>query len=266
MRCWVLKPCKELSSYIKHYWVLEIDEKEGDITERVIPTGNIELMFHYKKPFTAFTNHQVINQPKSFLSGIAHQYSDVLAKGGTGVIAVTFFPYGACHFFDFPLSEADNRIISLSDIDYKSICEIEERLYNTPEMIEKIKIIEGFLIKRFRTINTHDVSFIKESIQLIRYQKGLIKVSDLSRKLHTTTRTMERKFNHFLGKSPKQYIRIIRFHRVVKGLYQLQQKSLTEYAYENEYFDQAHFINDFKQLTGYSPSEFIANCPEEPEL
>lgn len=262
MRYWIINPCAELARFIKNYWVLEVDDTEGDITERVIPTGTIELMFHYKKPFYCNYHNQIIFQPRSSISGISHSYSDVTALSGSGVIAVTFYPYGACQFFKFPLSEIDNSMLSLSDIDNQEIRRVEEQIMNLPNLRDKIQVIEKYLINKLQLINNHDFIFLNQGIRVIRSRKGLISVVDLSKDLFTTKRTMERKFNTYLGKSPKQYIRLVRFHEVLKGLYNLNNMNLTEFTYENGYYDQSHFINDLKQLTGYTPTELLEKCPE----
>jgi AraC-like DNA-binding protein len=61
-----------------------------------------------------------------------------------------------------------------------------------------------------------------------------------------------------MGKSPKQFIRIVRFQEVLRRLSLGDNSYLTEYAYNNGYFDQSHFIKDFKSLSGYTPKEFVA--------
>jgi AraC-like DNA-binding protein len=69
------------------------------------------------------------------------------------------------------------------------------------------------------------------------------------------------KFSSYLGKTPKQFIRIVRFQSVIQNLSCAGPKDLTRFTYDNGYFDQAHFIKDFKNLSGYTPKEFLALGP-----
>ena len=95
-----IQPSAILSPYIRHYWVLETDVSEGNVCERVVPTGNMQVMFHYKKPFVVtYPNNEVYRQPQSFLSGMNNSYIDASTQGESGVIAVDFHTYGACNFF-----------------------------------------------------------------------------------------------------------------------------------------------------------------------
>jgi AraC-like DNA-binding protein len=256
------RPSGILSRYIKHYWILEAKAAEGEITERVIPTGNIELMFHYGQPFcTRSAPYETCIQPRSFISGISSSYADVSTKGDSGVIAVTFFPSGACNFFPFPLLEIEDTHINLHDIYNSEFREIEERIGIAPSVEARVKIVEDFLFKKLRPLNPSDFSFLNHTVCLISKHKGMISASGLSRDLLVSPRSLERKFAAFLGKSPKQFLKIVRFQEIIKIMSVRKEIHLTELAVEQGYFDQAHFIKDFKSMSGYTPGEFMAFGP-----
>lgn len=256
-----VKPSGFLCQYIKHYWILEAEDSDGEVCERVIPTGNIELMFHYKKTFVIKTAGQTSKQPRSLVSGISSNFSDVTTCGESGVIAVTFYPHGASHFLSFPLSEIENASIDLSDVFNSKVKEVEEQVCTVNSLVERIGIIERFLLKCFKPVNNNDLLLIKKGVALINQSKGQINASELSVKLLYTNKSLERKFSALLGKTPKQFIRIVRFQGVIQSFSNQRNKYLTQLAYENGYFDQAHFVKDFKALSGYTPKEFFALGP-----
>jgi len=258
----IIRPSGFLAQFIKYYWVLEINSSEGEISERVIPTGNIELMFHYKKPFEVVCEEKPYTQYRSFICGINNTFSDISAKGDSGVIAVTFYPHGACNFFRFPLQEIEDSSIDLNEIHPSAIRFIEEMISTLTSIEEKIFLIEDFLKQSFKQILNSDLSLIQNGIDLINQREGNIKVSQLASELFTTERSLERKFKTFLGKSPKQYLRIARFRNVLHKLYNTDFTSLTDFSYECSFFDQAHFINDFKSMTGHTPGEFLLQYPD----
>lgn len=256
-----VKPSAFLSQYIRHYWILEAEDSDGEVCERILPTGNIELMFHYKKTFVVKSLERVTKQPRSFVSGISSNFSDVTTCGESGVIAVTFYPHGASHFLSFPLSEIENSSVGLENIFNTKIKHIEEQICTANSLVERIEIIERFLRKCFNPINNNDLLLIKKSVVLINQSKGQINASELSGKLFYTSKSLERKFSALLGKTPKQFIRIVRFQGVIQDFSNSRNKQLTQLAYENGYFDQAHFVKDFKALSGYTPKEFFALGP-----
>jgi len=261
MRFLYIKPNSVLSQYIRHYWVLEASDSDGEVCERVIPTGNIELMFHYKKPFIIKGEGKGKEQPRTIISGISSGYSDVTTRGESGVIAVTFYPHGACNFFKFPLLEIENLSLSLSDIWSDKVRYIEEQIEEAETLASRISIIERFLSGYLTPVYNNEIKILKTGISIINGCKGQITTTQLSSKLYLSGKSLERKFSAFLGKTPKQFIKIVRFQEVVRSLSTPGRKSLTDLAYENGYFDQAHFIKDFKSLSGYTPGEFIGLGP-----
>jgi len=242
---------------------MESDINDEDVMERVIPTENIQLMFHYKNPFVVFhSNDTVIKQPRSIISGLSDNYSDVSTAGETGVVFISFHTTGACHFFNFPLSEIENLSVDLSDIFNSEIRQIEELLFYKDTIREKVTVIENFLIKRYSPIPSHDGLFIQKGVEIVKNFKGQTNAKYLSDCLFTSPKTLERKFAKYLGKTTKQLIKLIRFQEVLHDFSCVNELNLTEQAYKNGYFDQSHFIHDFKSYTGYTPKEFFAKYPD----
>lgn len=241
---------------------MESDIYNADVMERVIPTENIQLMFHYKNPFVVFhSNDSVIKQPRSIISGLSDNYSDVSTAGETGVVFISFHPTGACHFFNFPLSEIENQSVDLTDLFTSEIRQIEELLYLKDTIKEKVTVIEDFLIRRYSPIPSHDGLLIQTGVEIVKNCKGQTNAKYLSDCLYTSPKTLERKFAKYLGKTTKQVIKLIRFQEVLHDFSCVNELSLTEHAYNNGYFDQSHFIHDFKSYTGYTPKEFSAKYP-----
>lgn len=242
---------------------MESDIYEQDVMERVIPTENIQLMFHYKNPFVVFhSNESVIKQPKSIISGLSDYYSDVSTNGEAGVVFISFHLTGACHFFNFPLSEIENQSVDLTDIFKSEIRQMEELLYLKDTIKEKVTVIENFLIRRYSPIPSHDSLLIQKGIEIVKNCKGQTNAKYLSDCLYNSPKTLERKFAKYLGKTTKQIIKLIRFQEVLQDFSCVDELSMCKHAYNNGYFDQSHFIHDFKSYTGYTPREFSVKYPD----
>ena len=74
-------------------------------------------------------------------------------------------------------------------------------------------------------------------------------------------RQLERTFKEYAGFSPKTFARILRFQSATNH-YGTTKKTLTEIALDCGYYDQSHFIHDFSQFSGYTPSEYFLGVPE----
>jgi hypothetical protein len=160
-----VQPSGILKSFIMHYCLMETDACEANLQERVIPVENIQLMFHYKKPFAVCKPDLTISvQPRTLVSGLSNTFSDVTTQGESGVIFVEFHPAGACHFFNFPLSELENKSIDLTDAFGREVRQVEEQLYNSTTVRQKIELVEQFLLKRFKPVAPYDYALVKTSL------------------------------------------------------------------------------------------------------
>jgi len=257
----IIKPSPPLTNFVKHYCFMESELNEKNIIERVIPTESVQLMFHYKNPFIVYHhNCTTTKQPQSIISGLNNSFSDVSTNGQAGVIFVTFFATTACNFFKFPLSEIENQTINLFDI-YGEIAIVEEKLFFAKNNFERIKIIEKFLLAKFSPIASHDNNLINKGLEFIKHSNAQISVTELSAKLLTTNKNLERKFSKYLGKSTKQIIKLIRFQEILNNFSEKSNQNFLNCAFENGYFDQSHFIKDFKAYSGFTPKEFLAKYP-----
>ncbi|HKO81093.1 MAG TPA: helix-turn-helix domain-containing protein, partial [Chitinophagaceae bacterium] len=145
----------------------------------------------------------------------------------------------------------------ITDIFGKEGSRLEGNVIAATNNRERIKLIESFLLSRLvdpKTIN----AITKDCIDVIFQSQGQIEVLELADKLKINRRSMERKFVAAIGMSPKQLSRVVRLQATLKMLDQKSYTSLTSLAYENGYYDQAHFIKDFKEFTGMSPKSFFS--------
>lgn len=89
--------------------------------------------------------------------------------------------------------------------------------------------------------------------------KGSKSINTILKDNLSKRRQLERKFLKQVGMSPKQLSKVIRLQTALKLLLNQQSERLTDIAYESEYYDQAHFIKDFKDFTGTTPNQFLEN-------
>ena len=182
-----------LQAFIQYYCFMETAVYEADVMERVIPTDHIQLMFHYRNPFVVCQEDQpVVKQPQSMICGLTDTFSDVSTHGEAGVVFVSFYPTGACRFFDFPLTEIANRSLDLSAVAGTTIKQTEEQLYLARTIEAKVAVIEQFLMKRYAPIPLYDNRLIHTGIKIINDNKGQINVSELSASLSTPSKIIER--------------------------------------------------------------------------
>ncbi|MBK7966127.1 MAG: helix-turn-helix transcriptional regulator [Bacteroidetes bacterium] len=243
-------PIEKLKDYIKYYVVSENDlENEY----KVLPSAGLVIGFQYKGQLSSIKDNTLNKLSSAGITGISDSYKIFKNTTDIGTILVYFTEIGFTHFSSNPANELFNLSLSLDDIFEKSsVNEVEEKLAAADTDKKRIKIVEQFLLTQFKDIQTDKL--VIEAVKLIYKSKGTIRVKELNEKLFISQSPFEKRFRKVVGTTPKKFTSIIRFNAVLENLNET--KSLMEICYENNFFDQAHFIKDFKHFTGQTPENF----------
>ncbi|CAD0000501.1 hypothetical protein FLACHUCJ7_00082 [Flavobacterium chungangense] len=237
-------PTEQLKSYIK-YFVVSENELENEY--KVFPSSGLVIGFQYKGQLSTIKDNSESNLATAGITGITDGYKIFKNSAKTGTILVYFTEIGFTHFASNPANELFNLSLSLDDIfDKNSITEVEEKLAiaNTDKL--RIKIVEQFLVSQLKDIQTDKL--ILEAVKLIYQINGTIRIKELNEKLFISQSPFEKRFRKQVGTTAKKFASIVRFNAVLDNL--KGTKTLTEICYENNFFDHAHFIKDFRQFTG----------------
>lgn len=258
MKYSIYQPNNRLSNFVKYYWQLELNSNSQTVhTERVIPSGELQMIFHYRTPFREVNKHnQNLIQPQCLICGQQTEYKDITTSpGSVGMIAVVFYPYALRNFFPNPVSEFTNQSISLNNFFQAETKELQERIIEVNSVHSRILLIENFLLNRLSVPNSFFVA--REAVNIITRLNGQLAVSETACRLNISKRQFERIFLANVGISPKKFGRIIRFNTSIKLFPKVE--PLTTLACEVGYFDQSHLVHDFREFSGLSPKEFFSH-------
>ena len=243
-------PADELKPYIKYFVV---SENECENEYKVLPSAGLVIGFQYKGHLSTVKEGSLGHLNSSGITGITDSYKIFRNSPGIGTILVYFTETGFAHFAAHPANDLFNLSLPLDDIfDKTSISEVEEKLAFAITDVQRIEIVEQFLLAQLKDIQTDKL--IAEAVTLIYQSKGAIRIKELNKKLSISQSPFEKRFRKIVGTTPKKFTSIVRFNAVLDNL--SEEKSLIEICYENNFFDQAHFIKDFKQFTGDTPEKF----------
>ena len=243
-------PTDRLKPYIKYFLVSESDlETEYN----VFPTSGLVIGFQYRGQLTYLKNNNANNLKTAGITGLSDSYKTFRNSADIGTILVYFTEIGFTHFASHPANELFNLSLSLDAVfDKNRVDEVEEKLAYATSDLQRIKIVEQFLVSQLNDLQTDKL--IIEAVRLIYQSGGTIRIKELNEKLFISQSPFEKRFRKVVGTSPKKFASIIRFNTVLNSFEKT--KSLTEICYENNFFDQSHFIKDFKQFTGDTPENF----------
>jgi AraC-like DNA-binding protein len=255
----IFEPHQDLASLVRCYWTLESPKEKTPVKNTIVPDGCMKFIFHYGDSYKHYTqNEECVLLPKCFLIGQLTRPYEVEPSGETGTFFVCFHPNGFFPFATIPIKEMENTAVHLEKLFGHDGQAIGDKILNANTTAERIDQIEIFLFNRLSDAATVD-HIVKSTVETILTANGQLTIHELSKQNNINRRQLVRKFSSSIGLSPKQLSKTIRLQATLKTLLTKKVISLTDLAYKNEYFDQAHFIKDFKEFTGLTPKEFYGD-------
>ena len=247
-----------LKKYIHSFFEIKFSNNDLDYLP-AFPNASVTLGFFIKGGFNVLDEGSIGLKEKVLLSKIARHTTWVKPIGEViEIVGVHFKPNAISLFTDKSLSDLPKRINP--DIIFKdSTNQLLKEVTHQSSTNKRIDVLEKYLLN---SIKNKPNDRLDRACSFILQQNGNARVIDISKQLGVSPRTIRNDFIHNIGCAPKHLCRIIRFHSILdKILYNLSQNKSLDIAYENGYFDQAHFINDFKYFSGYTPKQFFKDNP-----
>jgi AraC-like DNA-binding protein len=235
-------PADDLSHWIAHYWMIRWDLRgcEPHLAES-LPHPNVHVIFEPSGAVVAGVQ--------------THMFSRVL-EGQSQVFGIKFRPGGFRPFLKFPTSEIADRTVPASTV-LGNVDALQALVLSSYEEDEKIDAANAFF--RARIPKQDDtITLAGQIVERILQDRDIKTVDDLVRISGIGKRSLQRIFNEYVGISPKWVIRRYRLHELIERSNSGEVADWSELALELGYFDQAHLINDFRSITGYSPTEYQA--------
>ena len=263
-------PSLTLTKYIDSYFVVDTNEVHEDITDLVIPDGTFGLLFidsqkNIQRNFK--TTSPPIQLKKTSVFGqkttpINYYYS----KGNEKSFGVKINPAGLALFLDNSFNEFKNLFVEIELLSNTPLLNLEQQVLEATNIENKIQIIEKFATNRLNILSRNsDYMLFSIIVDFIKEKKGEIRFDYITEHFNINYKKIERLFNHFLGITPKTYIRIVRFNATIHIQSKIKDLNLTQLGYELGFFDQSHFIREFKTFTSLTPKDFFNKPLSESE-
>jgi AraC-like DNA-binding protein len=251
---------KEISALIDYF--IFFDNEKGNGSYCTFPNSNLCLAI-YKSNIVEWDKASNIctitdsGKPiSSKLYGFHKQRFTVEYSGQVDQVCILFKPGALSSFTRIPLNEISGDDDPLIEIFGKDGFRGGEQIFETESSAGRINILESFLLERIIPLHSKQLEYL-EIFSALKSAVCDEKVSigELSLKFGIDPSTLYRNFLKYFGQHPQYLYRTMRFRNVLSGVLS-ENLTLTRTTYENAFFDQAHMIKDFRELTGEAPSSF----------
>ena len=232
-------------------------ESEISIDNKLLPVNNTDIIINYSEPITYEKDGEVTIPDRVHFNGIRNKAEIIRQSGKLKVFGISFYPQGIYPLLQVPLKEFTGKVTGLSDVLGNFSGLIAEIMADNKFSAEdRISKLEKVMLEKMdcSSLNSEEGRIFKD------FYDNDENVKDFCDKSGINIKYLERLFFKYTGVSPKVFSRITRFQRVSREmLYNRNYNSLTELAYDSGYYDQTHFIKEFREFSEVTPGKFQDN-------
>ncbi len=264
MRAFHHIPQPPLSDFVALLWLYE-GYRQPHQKERLLPDGSMELVINLNEDrsrvYDPNDTEKFQTLRGSLLVGAHSEYFVIDTAEQHSVIGVHFRPGGAFPFFDPPASELHNTLVSLEDLWRGQADELRTRLLEAANPPAMFRVLEQALLARAaQRLDRHPaVDFALREFRGLPHART---IADVTGQIGLSAKRFIQVFSGEVGLTPKLFCRVRRFQRALRQLRKGQPVVWTTVAADCGYFDQAHFIHDFRAFSGLNPTTYLTQCTE----
>jgi AraC-like DNA-binding protein len=248
-----IQPGPVLQPYIDRYWSWDATDANGVYMPVVPPGVGLDLFIHYRKPFEIDEKGRL---PASHLFFSWEKSMTILPSDSIGFIAVRFKAGMFRNFTDVPPAGLTDLYPDMESLWGGNGKRLLKRINDVDGFEEKAVLLDVFfrgLLDRYKK----DVPIWNAIIQDLYYHQDTVRLDELAVRLRISYRHFRRKFIEETGMGPKHFQQLARFHSVLKPLLINREKRYLSTALDKGYFDQMHFIKEFRYFLHCTPSDFL---------
>jgi AraC-like DNA-binding protein len=253
-------PSPPLAGLVERLWFLEGDADEI-AAEPIPPDAHAEIIVHAGEPFGELAADGTLRpQQRVLFAGQLTRAVRVLPRGFSRMAGARLRPHGAYALFGVPQRPFTDRIVPLRDIDAALAATLAAEV--VPAAADAlVPALDRVLAPLSARAAEREVA-VAPAVDLALDRRGLVRVADLAERAALSPRQLERRFQEQVGLAPKLFLRILRFQEVLNAIRpptdaqggDVDATRWADVAVAHGFYDQAHFIRDFKGFVGESPA------------
>lgn len=245
----------ELITYYKGY-------NPPHTIERLLPDGGIDLIIDLTSvPKYIYDNEsltEIQSCKRAWISGMRTEYISIQARAAESeMLVIRFRPGMAWSFLHMPVLEIKDKVVDAELVFGNELLSFREQLLEQAEPVQKFTIAEQYLLQRIKNhFEIHPA--IRYCISQIGSNPSQASIREITNKTGYSSKHLISLFGKYAGINPKQYVSVLKFQQAVQLLEKNPgQINWTALALDCGYYDQAHFINEFKRFSGFNPSAYM---------
>jgi AraC-like DNA-binding protein len=254
-------PRPPLSEFMHFLWLYE-GYTQAHAKERVLPSGEMQLVINLLEDKSCIYDRDNPDRCQTFrgsvLAGAHSEYQVISTAMQAFVIGVHFRPGGAFPFLRMPAGELRDTTVSLDTLWGALAVDLRDRLLEAPTHQARFEILEQALLTEFAR-GFHHHQAVGFALRRFLAEPQMMTIAGVTDQIGLSPKRFIQAFRDQTGFTPKVFCRIRRFQQALERMEGQKSVAWTNVALDCGYFDQAHFIHDFRAFSGINPTSYIAH-------
>ncbi|MFZ1304628.1 MAG: helix-turn-helix domain-containing protein [Ferruginibacter sp.] len=252
-------PAFPLNQFIESF-IYYRDYNPVHSVDRFLPDGNVNIIFDLTDYPKHIYDNETLKEIQAcrnvWFSGIRNKYITIPSGKDSEMFIINFHKGRSYPFVQMPLYELTDSVVDAELVLTNDILDMREMILASSLLAQKFYVAENYLLKKFRDkliVNP----FIEFAVNSIISSPNQMSIEEIAGKVGYSQKHLIKLFKDNVGLTPKGFLKVIRFQKAIEEIAAAKQINWTGIAYECGYYDQAHFINDFKTFSGFTPEEYL---------
>jgi AraC-like DNA-binding protein len=236
-------PGPELAPYIAHFWTVRWDLRgRPPFIAETLPHPCVHLLFE---------------RGRAQVAGLSTRIFRRRLVGQARVFGVKFRPAAFHPVLRAPVSRLRDRVLALTSVFGRESNVLKHAILGEPDVRRCVELAQDFLLERLPPMPKATAE-VRDLVERLAVDQAITRVDQAAALLGVDVRRLQRRFNAAVGLSPKWVIQRYRLHEAAERLAQDEAPDFAGLALQLGYFDQSHFVRDFKAVLGRAPGEHLA--------
>lgn len=254
------RPDPKLARFIEHYWFVTSDEGPVDLRVDVFVDARADLIFNGGAPYV----RSVIGGERREIASSNLDAQRLVPirieqRGLVRTTGVRFHLGGLAPFAIATLADFTDRTVAPEDVLGSEASALDDAIRATGDLDAQARALDAFFLGRLA--HAPDLAGFSRATDAAKETRGGASVEQMAEAAGVSSRHLERLFARHLGVTPKTLARVLRFQSALGALMREPDGTLADVAAQAGYFDQAHFIKDFRRMTGGVPRGYRGYYP-----
>lgn len=237
-------PSPALEAFIQHFWTVRWDLRgEAPVVARTLPHPCVHLVFE---------------RGRARVAGVQTRRFQRRLQGLDRVFGIKFRPAAFQPLLRSPVSQLTERTVGLRAVFGRESDALRDAILAEPDARRCARLAEDFFRARLPPMPA-PIARLRDLVEHLASDPDITRMEQVAALAGLDPRGLQRRFRAAVGVSPKWVLKRYRLHEAAELLARPEPQDMAALALRLGYFDQSHFIRDFKAVVGQSPGQYVAD-------